>query len=102
MLVKVKGWALVEACWEEECECCGQITWKEQEKVIHVDEIVDAYSTNEADSFLEQGEKITKESVINEFRDDERVYFKGWDTEPEIRALEMDEIMRRVGAPALF
>jgi len=100
MLVRIIGQALVSVCFEDECDSCGHIIEKEEQRSVWIKKEVQAHDLQEAENLHYTGQLLTG---LEEFiQEDEEVYFEGWENEPEIRPLEMDEILRRIGEPELF
>ena len=100
MIVRIKGNAVVAVCFEDECDSCGHIIDKEEQRTIWIDREVQAHDLQEAKNMHYTGLMLTGlEKIIEK---NEEVYFEGWENEPEIRPLEMDEILRRRGEPELF
>lgn len=100
MIVRIKGSALVAVCFEDECESCGHIIEKEEQRSVWIEKEVQVHDLQEAEDLHYTGQLLTG---LEEFiQEDEEVYFEGWENEPEIRPLEMDEILRRRGEPELF
>ena len=100
MIFKMKGHAIVDVWYDGECESCGHIVEKEEQRTVLIEEEVKALDSQEAQKRLVPGQRVTGHDVIIE--EGERVYFEGWDDEPEIRPLGMDVILRRRGEPELF
>jgi hypothetical protein len=100
MIVKIKGSAVVAVCFEDECDSCGHIIDKEEQHTAWIEKEVQVHDLQEAVDLHYTGQLLTGLGMI--IQKNEEVYFEGWENEPEIRPLEMDEILRRRGEPELF
>jgi hypothetical protein len=100
MIVRIKGSAEVAVCFEDECDSCGHIIDKEEQRTIWIDKEVQVHDLHEAENMHYTGQLLTGlEKIIEK---NEEGYFEGWENGPEIRPLEMDEILRRRGEPELL
>ena len=100
MIVKIKGSAIVAVYFEDECDSCGHIIDKEEQRTVWIEKEVQVHDQQEAVDMHYTGQMLTGLEVI--IQENEEVYFEGWENEPEIRPLAMDEILRRRGEPVLF
>jgi len=65
-----------------------------------IEKEVQVYDLQEAADLHYTGLMLTGLELI--IRKNEEVYFEGWENEPEIRPLAMDEILRHRGEPELL
>jgi len=100
MIVKIKGTAVVAVCFKDECDSCGHIIEKEEQRTVWIEKEIQVHDLQEAVDMHYTGLMLTGfEGIIQK---NEEIYFEGWENEPEIRPLAMDEILRRRGEPELF